>query len=350
MQTCAACFKAMTWVTSAYQGDVSLGTCDFGHGYADEIWPTTAWDESLTRLFALYEIDASGAGLPIEEQIQRDWQIFNLALPQVRSLLLNSGVASHAFLSDGVTVRLRGTGLSGADPITAWTQFSQEIRFQNRYFPSTVPDLSVLEAVIRESRKSIKEGTALLRARVSPSEEAISAESMGAPPAHLATAGRANPVGIPYLYLAFELETCIYESRVPAHGLLTVATFRLARRVDVLNLAKVTPPDLFSAPDLDAVDDLVRSVLYYRYLAVLGRELSKPVRSSDGPTDYIPTQYLCELAKRTGFDGVQYASSVYPDGHNVVLFDADAAACEDVSLYRVTSMRATWDELATGNL
>jgi hypothetical protein len=345
MQACAACFHATTWVTSAFQGDVSIGTCDFGHGYADETWPTTAWDESLTRLFALYEIDDAGAGLPIEEQIQRDWQIFTLNSTQIRTLLQNSGVASHELLGDRVTVRLRGTGAGGADPITSWTQFSHEIRTQNRYFPTTEPDLKVLEAVIKESRKSIKEGTRLLRARVSPSADAIPALSMGAPPPHRATAGRANPVGIAYLYLAFELDTCVYESRVPAHEFLSVATFRLSRKVDVLNLANINPPDLFSAPDLDAVDDLVRSVLYYRYLAVLGRELSKPVRSSDGPTDYIPTQYLCELAKSMGFDGVQYASSVYPDGHNVVLFDAGIAECEDVTLYQITSMRATWKEV-----
>ncbi|HST49312.1 RES family NAD+ phosphorylase [Jatrophihabitans sp.] len=346
MQACAACFKAKTWLTSAFQGDLSIGTCDFGHGYAEETWPTTAWDDSLTRLLALYEIDNTGAGLPIEEQIQRDWQIFSLDLSQIRTLLQNSGVASHELLGDGVTVRLWGTRTSRVDPITSWTQFSQEIRTQNRYFPTTVPDLTVLEAVIRESRKSISEGTKLLRARVSPSAKAIPAQSMGAPPPHLATAGRANPVGIAYLYLAFELDTCVYESRVPAHEFLSVATFRLSRKVGVLNLAEVSPPDLFSAPDLDAVEDLVRSVSYYRYLSALGRELSKPVRSSDGPTDYIPTQYLCELAKSMGFDGVQYASSVYPKGHNVVLFDTGIAMCENVTLYQITSMRATWEEVA----
>lgn len=289
MRACAACFEATTWVTSTFQGDVSIGTCDFGHGYADETWLATAWDDSLTRLLALYEIDGDGAGLPVEQQIQLDWQIFTLDFQQVRALLCSSGVASHPLLAHGVTVRLRGTGTSGADPITSWTLFSEEIRTRNRYFPTTVPDLTVLQAVIQESRKSITEGMVLRRARISPSAEVIPAAEMGAPPAHLATAGRANPVGIPYLYLAFELDTCLYESRVPNHGFLSVGTFRLSRSVNVLNLAKVIPPDLFSAPDVDAVDDLVRSVLFYRYLAVLGGELSKPVRSSDGPTDYIPT-------------------------------------------------------------
>jgi hypothetical protein len=324
-----------------------MGNCDFGHGYADETWPASAWDDSLTRLLALYEIDDSGDGLPVAQQIQMDWQIFTLSQSQIQAFLESSGIASHPLLANGIAIRLRGTGTSnGPDHIASWARFSEEIRTRNRYFPTTVPDLTVLKTVIHESRKSISQGVTLQRARISLSEEVIPAEDMGAPPAHLASPGRANPVGIPYLYLAFEVPTCIYESRVPNHGYVSIGTFRLNRTVEVLNLAKITPPDLFSAPDVDAVEELVRSVLFYRYLATLGQELSKPVRSSDGPTDYIPTQYLCELAKSMGFDGVQYASSVYPDGHNVVLFDVDCAKCEAVQLYRVTGMAATYEEVS----
>lgn len=345
MRACAKCFTAQTWVTSAFQGDVSVGNCDFGHGYANTLWEVTAWDDSLTRLLALYEIDDSGSGRPLPDQIQRDWQIFNLNSAQLETFLAASGVGTDPLLASGVLVRLRGTG-GGTDHIASWTRFSDEIRTRNRYFPTAVPDLNVLKTVILDSGKTIKEGMTLSRARLCASERPLDAAAMSAPPAHLASAGRANPVGIPYLYLAFEVETCIYETRVPNHGYICVGTFRLSRDVRILNLAEVTPPDLFSAPDLDAVDDLVRSVLFYRYLAALGDELSKPVQSSDGPTDYIPTQYLCELAKSLNFDGVQYASSVYTEGHNVVLFDVDVAACEAVTVYLVTGLQASFTQIA----
>jgi hypothetical protein len=344
MRACSKCFTAQTWVTSAFQGDVSVGNCDFGHGYANTLWEVTAWDDSLTRLLALYEIDDSGIGRPLQEQIQRDWQIFNLDPADLRAFLAASGVGADPLLASGVFVRLRGTG-SGTDHIASWTRFADEIRTRNRYFPTAVPDLNVLKTVIQDSAKTIKKGMTLSRARLCTSEQPLATAAMGAPPAQLASAGRANPVGIPYLYLAFEVDTCIYEARVPNHGFICVGTFRLSRDVRILNLAEITPPDLFSAPDLDAVDDLVRSVLFYRYLAALGDELSKPVQSSDGPTDYIPTQYLCELAKSLNFDGVQYASSVYPAGHNVVLFDVDVAACEAVAVYQVTGLQATFEQV-----
>jgi hypothetical protein len=279
MRACRTCFTARTWVSSAYQGDVSMGNCDFGHGFSEELWEVTAWDDSLARLLALYEIDDTNAGLPLTQQVQLDWQIFNLDQANLDAFLAASGVSTDPLLAPGAVVRLRGMGSgSGTDHIASWARFSDEIRTHNRYFPTTVPDRSVLETVIQESRKTIKEGMTLSRARISSSAQVLSADSMGAPPAHLASAGRANPVGIPYLYLAFEVDTCIYESRVPNHAHICVGTFRLTRTIEVLNLAKITPPDLFNAPDADAVDDLVRSVLFYRYLTALGHELSKPVR------------------------------------------------------------------------
>ena len=42
-------------------------------------------------------------------------------------------------------------------------------------------------------------------------------EEMGCPPADMATAGRANPMGIPYLYLCKNEETTYYEVRALYH-------------------------------------------------------------------------------------------------------------------------------------
>ncbi|WP_368736990.1 RES family NAD+ phosphorylase [Janibacter hoylei] len=171
---------------------------------------------------------------------------------------------------------------------------------------------------------------------------------MGAPPKHIASAGRANPVGIPYLYLAYSIETCLYETRASIHSSITVGRFQPTRQLNVLNLADIDPPDFFSIPDVDSVDDQISQVAMHRYLRALSRELTKPVRSSDEPTDYIPTQYLCEFAKAQGLDGVLYSSSLHPGGRNLVLFDTTAAACVDASLIvEITSLKLQWESLAS---
>src|SRR5690606_1978539 len=121
-------------------------------------------------------------------------------------------------------------------------------------------------------------------------------DKMGAPPATKAKAGRANPIGIPHQYLSFALETCIYETRVANHTRVAIGTFHAIRDLSVLNLADVDPPDFFDI-DIDRPDSIAeqaRRVLVHRYLTALGDELRQPVRATDQPTDYIPTQYLCE--------------------------------------------------------
>ena len=73
-------------------------------------------------------------------------------------------------------------------------------------------------------------------------------------------------------------------------------------------------------------------------------QLTLHVWSSDQPTDYIPTQYLCELAKSLSLDDVLYSSSLDPGRKNVVLFDTATAVCvTNPVTYQITSLRAEWE-------
>ncbi|WP_022898937.1 RES family NAD+ phosphorylase [Humibacter albus] len=323
----------------------SPGNCDFGHGYDPHTWPTTAWIDSFIRLFEIYELeDRVGYGLELHLQIQQDWRIFSFDEPRkLRQFLVSAIQDEHPLADYGTKVRLKTTGeYGGTDPLLSWAQFSDEIRTRNRYFPQTVPDRKILERVLLESVEHIQKDIALYRARVFE-ETAPSAIEMGAPPAIKAAAGRANPVGIPYLYLSFALETCIYETRVANHTQVAIGTFHATRDLSVLNLADVEAPDFFDIEEVDSVAEQIRRVSFHRYLSALGHELKKPVRVSDQPTDYIPTQYLCELAKSLGLDGVLYSSSLHADGRNVVLFDVDAAACDhEIKVIEITSLSADW--------
>lgn len=95
-----------------------------------------------------------------------------------------------------------------------------------------------------------------------------------------------------------------------------------------------------------ALTEQIRRVRFHRYLKALGAELRKPIHPSDQPTDYIPTQYLCELAKSIGLDGVLYSSSVDPTGagRNLVLFEPGIAVCDGpVQVAAINALRLDWD-------
>jgi RES domain-containing protein len=305
--------------------------------------------DSFTGLLNLYETASDDSGQSLAAQLQSDWGVFSFDnSDQILAFIRSSGIADHDLVQPEVRVRLKGSGVGQpADHITAWQLFSDEIRLRNRYFPSTVPDRGTLEQVLTQAVVPLAVETPLYRARICDGDADLGSNDMGAPPANKAAAGRANPVGIPYLYLAFETSTCVYEIRPTAHSCIAIGTFELAGRLEVLDLSEVKPLDYFDIVEIDDVEEQVQRVFFHRYLTALGDELSKPVRTGDRPTDYIPTQYLCELAKSFGLGGVIYGSSVLPSGHNVVLFDVTAAECASVEIVEVTGLTIAWAKAAT---
>jgi hypothetical protein len=81
----------------------------------------------------------------------------------------------------------------------------------------------------------------------------------------------------------------------------------------------------------------------------LGEELTRPVLPSGAAIDYIPSQYLCEFIKKSGFDGVVYRSSV-SDGINLALFNPEKATGGTVSLYNVTKVSVAVDKASEAGL
>lgn len=75
------------------------------------------------------------------------------------------------------------------------------------------------------------------------------------------------------------------------------------------------------------------------------RAFARPVSPSDDLADYVPTQIIAELFKVIGFDGVAYGSSL-GSGHNIALFDLDAAEIINCSLFQVKNIEFDFKEAA----
>lgn len=346
MRACSECFKSTTWIENASPTKFSPANCDFGHGFSQRTWSTQAWIDSFDKLLLIYELTEGDYSKPIHEIIQTDWEIFNLEPQKVLLFLQSLYVNGHDFLSEDSRVRLKQKSDGSInDHSTSWVAFSKEIRFRNRFFPKTHPEQELLKRVLLDNIVTLESEITLYRARL-VKNEMLNKQSMGAPPSSGASAGRANPLGIPYLYLAYDVETCIYESRATAHSRIAIGEFKPTRDLRILNLADISAPDFFSVSDVENVDEQIAQISSFRLLRSLSSELKKPIRDSDHTIDYIPTQYLCEFAKSLNIDGVLYNSSLHDSGRNLVLFDVESAYCTDEpKLIEITGVSATWQNL-----
>ena len=74
------------------------------------------------------------------------------------------------------------------------------------------------------------------RSRIEKDGKAIPTDKMGASPAKPAGLGRADPIGIPYLYLGPTVETAICELRAQPGEIVSVAEFVLDNEPKVVDL------------------------------------------------------------------------------------------------------------------
>ncbi|WP_460711027.1 RES family NAD+ phosphorylase [Lysobacter terrae] len=219
-----------------------------------------------------------------------------------------------------------------------WARLRKELQEENRFFPGNAPDKELFR-VLMENLVCAQVPSQFYRSRLMKDLTPYPLDEMGAPPADLASDGRANPIGIRYLYLASDPETAISEVKPSKGALVSVATFRVAPGKE-LRLIDLTNPRLTISPFrvTSAIADVRASM---SFLEALGEELSVPTQPHRATRDYLASQYLCELIKVSGYDGVVYRSSL-ADGRNFAFFDVEACEPHDrVTVYKVTDVAVT---------
>ncbi|MFJ1378294.1 RES family NAD+ phosphorylase [Capnocytophaga canimorsus] len=216
----------------------------------------------------------------------------------------------------------------------SWDKFSDEIKNVNRFHFVNSLDLEKLKSLFKNFEKEIIRGKKFYRARICENKDGYQASEMGNPPAHLTKSGRANPEGISYLYLANDTITTLYEVRASLFDYVSVGTFRLEDNIKIINLSQKTY-DIFRLSEMESLDEVI---IHKLFIEKLEKELSKPRRRSDSELDYLPTQYLSELIKSMGYDGIEFSSSLYESGLNLVIFNPEKLRCIDVKLYDIENI------------
>jgi hypothetical protein len=213
-----------------------------------------------------------------------------------------------------------------------WEAFCNYLISDNRYILNKKWQDFVDEIVrLAKTRKvDIDEGAVYWRARISEDVRIIDGEpkpklfeknEMGAPPKDVAKTGRANPAGISYLYLSEDEKTATAEVRPYIGSKVTLAPFTLTKKTIVIDIRRNThsPLQLLAAKENDFKED--EGLLW----TGINLWFSLPLKPDGDKLSYIPTQYIAELFKNEGYDGIVF-DSVQRRGHaNLVLFDSSRA-------------------------
>jgi hypothetical protein len=332
MYCCAGCFVDSFLERRIPEISTQTGSCSFCQVNNTALVEPAALLDYFQSVCSIYTEDDGADAKTLIGWLQEDWQIFS-SLDPVRAQTLLGEI-----LNDGEIVRKKHAprGVPALAAVEKWASFRDEIMWKNRFFFRHELDLDRLKGLFDSylATDASEFHNLLYRARIQSGNAAITLKEMGCPPAAEAKNGRANPMGIPYLYAASTPETAIAETRPHPGDQLSVALFKVTKPLRLLNLMhprKTISPFEVNENELPALrQDLA-------FLCHLESELSKPILPRVADIEYLPTQYLCEFIKNCEYDGVVFKSSI-SSGANVALFDDSKVCAEALSQYEVTKL------------
>lgn len=332
----------------------TLGKCDYCNfleeGEEVYIIDIVNLTEDFEKLFKYYEStepyqhyipaihdDPSEFGDRLIDLINEDWNIFSedhVESGTAESLLfdlLKKSDPESSLDVDNLYSRITNA-LTFVDPSESWEQiwenFKNEIKHSNRFFPEAEYEIfnDRIDEILNY-RTTYTEKMNLFRARLG--EHPIN--KMMAPPAEVATAGRANPRGISYLYCAIDESTSIAEIRPWKGAKVTVAHLLPKKILKLVGLFSqpLSPFDFESPYEILEINKILTSFIH---------ELSTPVDPNKSEIEYLPTQYITELIKTKGFDGILFDSAMGP-GNNVVIFDENNVEAKSIDTFEISNIK-----------
>lgn len=156
------------------------------------------------------------------------------------------------------------------------------------------------------------------------------------PPWNKTSDMRANYKYIPYLYCANHPYIAVVEVRPRLGATVSIATLEVTQKLRLLDFTMMGARE-------KAMDEAKKNLF-----AELSELYSKPVTEDDDTLDYIPTQYIAEYAKKLGYDGIIFKSSLIPewnraeaDRYNAVIFSYEKCRVVRSNLVKIDSVRYT---------
>jgi len=337
MKVCCNCFADQE-LKGFIQSSTDIGDCKICDSRDVPLLEITELLDFFQELFDNFQV--SDQGKPIKNIIHENWNFFssiNVAvliidniLPLLSTDISNSEV--NVDYSDDII-----------ENYSYWEFLKEELKWSKRF----LHDIEYLEELgwdgYFNTQYELKHSDVLFRARVHHQSglPVYLSDEMMCPSPSLAGGGRANPLGIPYLYLSDNAETILYEVRAAYLDELSIGTFYLKEEYSSVKIVDFTEETSLFQPS--KINETIKARLLRERISI---DLSKPMRRYDSEIEYIPTQFICEFIKVfTGASGIRFSSSLHPNGKNIVIFDQNLMICKEVILKRVNSLNLEAIEL-----
>lgn len=224
---------------------------------------------------------------------------------------------------------------------SSYSQFGNEVKSKSRFIFDQ-DSKSFLEAI---------KDTCKLRIKTIPMSQSLWRAQIGCdyiddtpiplkldrmkPIIYVASEGRANPKGIPYLYVAEDEKTAMSEVRPSLGEFISVGEFNSTRELNVIDFSGHKGKFFVADPSQKDINEAV--------WRDMDNAFSKPVRNNDFNSDYVPTQVIAEFIKSLGYDGIAYKSSL-AEGKNITLFDLESATILGCNIFKLSEINYKFNE------
>jgi hypothetical protein len=343
MKCCVECFKDIH-IRNIIEKQGGIGDCDYCSHRDVAVYNLSIIPNSITDiiigLIQIYSVSDLPDAKPLKTALHDDWDIFNAGIATIQTLVIDLCSSVIGSDSDIFTKNVIISQLLDNDFIReycvvrglSWGQFAESIKYENR-FHSGVFNADAFASFLSIITKSYSAGTEFYRARITHNGSGYTTNEMCMPPKEKRSAGRINPEGIGVLYLSSDEKTVLNEVRASTFDYVSIGTFKLTKDIRVVNLSGIsgTSPFLYGG-------ELEKYAANRKVFREIAAEIAKPLRRSDSPIEYLPTQYIAEFIKSQGYNGVEYASTLREGGNNIAVFDEMLFDCVSVHTVEVSEI------------
>jgi hypothetical protein len=340
MLICANCFNdklLQTYINSKY---IQIGECTLCNKPNVKLIEAEILSDFFIQLFDLYDVSNIEESLYLHQRLQSDWKLFNnLSDDQSKELLreiihspsLDEYLENKWILKGEINIK------------EEWDSFSEEIKHQNRFFPKSPFDIDTISGIklipFRQIcsllENKLKAPQTFYRSRINKPDMNWTNSDLKKPFKEFVTGGRANPRGIPYLYLADDKKTAIAEVR-PAKGqYVTVGFFKLNVDLNIVHFRQISPFEYIIDKAMENIEVLSR---FNKIFKLMNDKLSEPIDPLKTDLEYLPTQYICEKIKSFGYDGVGFQSAMAKGINYAIFNDEDKLHCYTTRKYYISEL------------
>ncbi len=161
---------------------------------------------------------------------------------------------------------------------------------------------------------------------------------------HEAREGRANPKGIPYIYLSNKINIAISEVRSWIGDDISLAVFSNKKELRLIDFS--SDDTSHGIIDFNATEWLSDNSIETLW-GDINQSFSRPISPTDNTAEYSLTQMIAESVKNKGYDGLFYNSGFSKDGRegkNIVIFNKKLLEIHSIHVYEVTGIDVSFRE------